>query len=135
MEKGRSLVPVEFKLGKRRQWDNDDVQVCAQALCLEEMFGGAIPRGAIFHADSKRRREVEFTAELRARTEKAVADLHALLRNFELSNSRLEMPRLPRAVWKPACEECSLHDICLPEATGVDSRAGRLTRELFRFEI
>ena len=54
-----SLFPVEFKLGKRRQWENDDAQLCAQALCLEEMFNVSIPRGAVFHADSKRRREVE----------------------------------------------------------------------------
>ena len=49
-----ALRPVEFKLGKRRQWDNDDAQLCAQALCLEEMFGIAIQGGAVFHADSKR---------------------------------------------------------------------------------
>jgi CRISPR-associated exonuclease Cas4 len=65
----KTFFPVEFKLGKRRQWENDDVQLCAQALCLEEMFGQSIAAGAIFHADSKRRREVEFTPELRARTE------------------------------------------------------------------
>ena len=50
-----ALKPVEFKLGKRRQWANDDAQLCAQALCLEEMFGVNIPGGAVFHADSKRR--------------------------------------------------------------------------------
>src|SRR5450759_1739228 len=54
------LVPVEYKVGKRREFENDDVQLCAQALCLEEMFGMTIPHGAIFHAQSKRRREVEF---------------------------------------------------------------------------
>jgi len=64
-----TLVPVEFKLGKRRQWQNDDAQLCAQALCLEEMFGVTIPRGAVFHANSKRRRDVEFTPELRLLTE------------------------------------------------------------------
>ena len=63
-----ALRPVEFKLGKRRQWANDDAQLCAQALCLEEMFGVNIPGGAVFHADSKRRREVEFTRELRQLT-------------------------------------------------------------------
>ena len=69
------LRPVEFKLGKRRQWENDDAQLCAQALCHEEMFGVPVERGAVFHAKSKRRREVEFTPELRARTEQAIADL------------------------------------------------------------
>ncbi|MCU0772232.1 MAG: CRISPR-associated protein Cas4 [Verrucomicrobia bacterium] len=127
----KSLKPVEFKLGKRRKWENDDAQLCAQALCLEEMFGVAIPGGAVFHADSKRRREVEFTPELRASTERAIGDLHALLHRSEVSNLRSEIPRPPPAVWTPACEECSLFDICLPKATGADGRAERLARKLF----
>ena len=55
----RTLVPVEFKLGKRRQWQNDDVQLCAQALCLEEMFGLAVPAGAVFHAQSQQRQAAQ----------------------------------------------------------------------------
>jgi len=121
------LVPVEFKLGKRRQWENDDVHLCAQELCLEEMFGTSIPRGAVFHADSKRRREVEFTPELRATTERAIIELHALL-NPQPSTLN---PRLPPAVFKPACEECSLFEICLPKVTCADSRAARLARQIF----
>lgn len=127
----KSLKPVEFKFGKRRQWENDDAQLCAQALCLEEMFTTSIPRGAVFHAESKRRREVEFTPELRAMTERAIAELHALLREFEMCNLRFEIPRLPAAVFKPACEECSLFKTCLPKATGSDSRAAWLARRLF----
>lgn len=125
-----SLFPVEFKLGKRRQWENDNAQLCAQALCLEEMFGIAIPRGAIFHADSKRRREVEFNSELRATTEAAIAALHTLLGPQLSISTHLE--RLPPAVFKPACEECSLFDICLPKATAVDNRGARLSRDLFK---
>jgi CRISPR-associated exonuclease Cas4 len=127
----KSLKPVEFKLGKRRKWENDDTQLCAQALCLEEMFGVPVTRGAVFQADSKRRREVEFTAELRTSTEQAVQELHALLRQSEISNLKSEIPKLPPAVWKSACEECSLFDICLPQATGADNRAARLSRTLF----
>jgi CRISPR-associated exonuclease Cas4 len=128
----RCLKPVEFKLGKRRQWANDDAQLCAQALCLEEMFGVTVPRGAIFHADSKRRREVEFTPELRALTEKAITELHGLLRQSEISNRKSQIPRIPPAICKPACEECSLFDICLPKATTGDDRARRLASELFQ---
>jgi CRISPR-associated exonuclease Cas4 len=117
-----SLFPVEFKVGKRRQWENDDAQLCAQALCLEEMFHTAILRGAVFHADSKRRREIEFTSELRALTEKTIDDLHALL----------DSAAIPRAVFREACEECSLYEICLPKATGADSRAAQLTGQLFK---
>src|SRR3954452_15056415 len=72
--------PVEYKRGKKRRWDNDDVQLCAQALCLEEMLGVAVPKGAVYHEQSKTRRDVEFTPELRASTEDSVARLHALLR-------------------------------------------------------
>lgn len=120
-----SLFPVEFKLGKRRQWENDDAQLCAQALCLEEMFGIPIPRGAIFHADSKRRREVDLNADLRSSTRQAIANLHSLLNpGFD--------PRIPPAVFKPACEECSLFEICLPKATAMESRASKLSRDLFK---
>ena len=63
-----SLCPVEYKKGKRRQFENDDAQLCAQALCLEEMFKLPVERGAVFHAESKRRREVEFTPALRQST-------------------------------------------------------------------
>lgn len=117
-----TLRPVEFKLGKRRQWENDDAQLCAQALCLEEMFQTSIARGAVFHADSKRRREVEFTAELRASTQAAVKELHALL----------ESQRVPPAILKRACEECSLFEICLPQATGSPERLARAAGGLFR---
>jgi CRISPR-associated exonuclease Cas4 len=127
-----SLCPVEFKLGKRRRFENDDAQLCAQALCLEEMFGIPVPRGAIFHADSKRRREVVFTPELRTLVERTVVELHALVAEFEISSTNAAIPRLPPAVWRPACEECSLFDICLPRATGTASRAERLADELFR---
>jgi CRISPR-associated exonuclease Cas4 len=117
-----ALFPVEFKVGKRRKWENDDAQLCAQALCLEEMFGRSISRGAIFHADSKRRREVEFTAELRQRTEDAARQLHELL----------ESESVPPAEYRDACQECSLFEICLPKATGVGSRAAQLAGQLFK---
>ena len=117
-----SLFPIEFKVGKRRQWENDDGQLCAQALCLEEMFQTTIPRGAVFHADSKRRREIEFSDALRTLTEKTIADLHALL----------DSTAIPRAEFREACEECSLYEICLPKATGADSRAAQLADQLFK---
>ena len=118
------LVPVEFKVGKRRQWENDDAQLCAQALCLEEMFGLVVPRGAVFHADSKRRREVEFTPELRQATEQTAAELHALMAHSEVQ-------ALPPAVLKRACKQCSLYEICLPEVTSQPATLARLARQLF----
>jgi CRISPR-associated exonuclease Cas4 len=119
----QSLFPVEYKKGKRRQFDNDDAQLCAQALCLEEMFSCKIEHGAIFHAASKRRREVEFTPELRALTERAVADLRALT----------ESGTVPPARFEPRCEECSLYEICLPRLTDAESarRVQRFQKELW----
>src|SRR5262249_17768656 len=64
--------PVEYKHAPRRRPEHDALQLCAQALCLEEMSGRPVPRGAIYHHSSRRRREVAFTAALRARTEHAV---------------------------------------------------------------
>jgi CRISPR-associated exonuclease Cas4 len=116
-----SLLPVEFKLGKRRQWENDDAQLCAQALCLEEMFGVTVERGAVFHAESKRRREVEFTPELRTLTEEAIQQLHRLL----------ALEQVPPAEFKPACEECSLFKICLPRVTSQPASLRRAAAQLF----
>jgi CRISPR-associated exonuclease Cas4 len=114
--------PVEYKRGKKRRWDNDDVQLCAQSLCLEEMLGVAVPTGAVYHEASKSRREVEFTTGLRAETEEAVGRLHALLR----------AGRVPPAVVKPQCRGCSLRGHCLPDAFGKPGRVGSYLRDLFR---
>lgn len=116
-----SVVPVEYKKGRRRKFDNDDAQLCAQALCLEEMFGLDVPRGAIFHARSKRRREVEFTRDLRRLTEQAVVAVHRLI----------EKNSVPRAVHKPQCSECSLFDHCLPEITSAPPTLAQAAREVF----
>ena len=117
-----SLCPVEYKKGRRRRFENDDAQLCAQGLCLEEMFGEPVLRGAIFHAASKRRREVEFTAQLRRLTEDAVSELRRLV----------EAEAVPPAVFKPACEECSLYHICLPEITSRPASVLQAAAELFR---
>jgi CRISPR-associated exonuclease Cas4 len=122
-----TLAPVEYKKGKRRAFANDDAQLCAQAMCLEEMFGQRIERGAVFHAASKRRREVEFTPELRALVERSLAELRGLIGSAPGAGQ----PALPRAVFKPACEECSLFEICLPKAASEGGRAERLARQLF----
>lgn len=119
---GGLLVPVEYKKGKRRTFENDDAQLCAQALCLEEMTGRRIECGAVFHAASKRRRDVAFTPELRALVEQSLVALRALM----------DSEQVPPAIFKPACEECSLFEICLPKAASADSRAERLARQLFQ---
>jgi CRISPR-associated exonuclease Cas4 len=114
--------PVEYKRGKRRKWDNDDVQLCAQALCLEEMLGVEVPRGAIFHIKSKRLREVIFTDKLRKKTEATAARLHELIASGVT----------PPAVLKPQCDGCSLREVCLPELADQTARVERYCRELFQ---
>jgi CRISPR-associated exonuclease Cas4 len=118
-------LPVEYKHGRKRRWDNDDVQLCAQALCLEEMLGRPVPEGAIYHAQSKVRRTVVFTPELRSRTEEAVARLHALLATGVV----------PPAILKPRCRGCSLRGHCLPEAFAHPRRMATLQEALFRPEL
>ncbi|MFN0167515.1 MAG: CRISPR-associated protein Cas4 [Bryobacteraceae bacterium] len=103
--RGGIPYPVDYKRGKRKKWANDDVQLCAQALCLEEMLGVAVPRGAVFHAQSKRRREVDFATPLRTQTTAAIERLHGLIASRST----------PRAELKPQCEGCSLREVCLPE--------------------
>jgi CRISPR-associated exonuclease Cas4 len=98
--------PVDFKRGKKRRWDNNEVQLCAQALCLEEMLGVPVPRGAIFHIKSGRREEVQFDAALRTKTENAATRLRAL------RDSR----KTPTAKYHAKCKGCSLFEWCMPKA-------------------
>lgn len=108
--------PIEYKKGAKRKFQNDDAQLCAQAICLEEMFNITIHSGAIYHAKSERRSEVVFDEKLREKTLDAVCKLHAIL---DVPNENV----LPPAVLKPQCEGCSLHEICLPEAQPVQDAA------------
>ncbi|MFN0120857.1 MAG: CRISPR-associated protein Cas4 [Blastocatellia bacterium] len=108
--------PVEYKKGTRRKFDNDDVQLCAQALCLEEMFHCEVPFGYVYHATSKRRREVLFDWRLRAETERVIEAVRALL----------ESGRTPPAQLHPRCDGCSLRGICLPEMSDPAARAARM---------
>ncbi len=101
-----TAYPVEFKHGARRQKLHDDIQLAAQALCLEEMLGHPVPKGAIFHASSHRRREVVITPELRRLVEETAAAIRAMLSSG----------KLPPPVNDARCRECSLKDICQPEA-------------------
>jgi len=104
-EQEGKLSPVEYKHGRMGRWLNDHVQLCAQAMCLEERTGWAVKRGEIFYWRSRRRVTVEFTPELRARTRAAIA------RAFEL----LAAGRMPPPVDRRAkCHDCSLEGICLP---------------------
>ncbi len=114
--------PVDFKRGKKRRWDNDEVQLCAQALCLEEMLSVPVPKGAIFHIRSQHRREVVFDEPLRQLTIQTAARLHEMVR------TRITPP----AEWKPRCKGCSLFDICMPKAWRPRATAKRYLEELIQ---
>lgn len=105
--------PVEYKRGRPKRDRADEVQLCAQALCLEEMLGTPVPAGALFYGQTRRRLDVPFDAALRVETEATAAELHALIRGGVT----------PRAAREPKCERCSLLDLCLPDALGGRSAA------------
>lgn len=107
--------PVEYKRGKRKPTDCDLVQLCAQALCLEEMLDTSVTGGAIFYGEPRRRLGVAFTSELRARTETLAATMHSLYAARDT----------PPAEPGPYCKSCSLNDICLPTATASMQIAAR----------
>lgn len=100
-------TPVEYKKGKKRRFENDEIQLCAQAFCLEEMLSVEIMEGFVYHAASKRRRKVVFDGKLRKETEDTIEAVRKLLREAAV----------PRAELKPRCSGCSLRRICLPELT------------------
>ncbi|WP_370540630.1 CRISPR-associated protein Cas4 [Azospirillum sp. INR13] len=112
--------PVEYKRGKPKTHDADRVQLCAQALCLEEMLGLPVPRGALFYGEPRRRQEVTFDDALRARTAAAAEAVHALLAGG------VTPPPEPGA----KCRSCSLEAACLPKTSTGCSAAGWLARAL-----
>jgi CRISPR-associated exonuclease Cas4 len=117
-----TVVPVEYKSGRLRHFENDDLQLCAQGLCLEEMTGKEVPVGAIYHHGSRRRREVIFDSSLRERVETVVAKVRELIEN------RI----VPPPVNDKRCRHCSLQESCMPAAVGEKARAAQILRTLFQ---
>lgn len=100
--------PVEYKRGKPKADRCDEVQLCAQAICLEEMMGVEVPRGALFYGKTRHRHEVAFDPDLRKETEETVKKIRELLSSGET----------PRPVYEKKCKQCSLLDLCLPKTLG-----------------
>lgn len=117
---GRTPFPIDYKRGRRRRWDRDDVQLCAQALCLEEMLDVRVPRGAIFHVHSRQRREVDFDNALRAKTETAVSRLRDLV----------DSQTTPLAKYEKKCDGCSLKDLCMPKSLRPRATAARYLQQV-----
>jgi len=99
-------IPIEYKRGNRGNFENDALQVCAQALCLEEMMGKPVPLGYVYYAHSHQRQPVEISTELR---QTAIATIAAVA---EILNTGTPPP----AIYTPRCKGCSLYQQCLPKA-------------------
>ena len=97
--------PVEYKRGKPKSHRADEVQLCAQAICLEEMLSVSIPAGALFYGETRRRIDVVFDAELRGLTEEAARGIHALIASGET----------PMPTFGKWCASCSLVEECRPK--------------------
>ena len=110
--KGRAgwwaIEPIEYKRGKAKRGACDRVQLCAQAMCLEEMFGVPIMQGSLYYGTKRRRAVVRLTSDLRSQTEMLALRMRQL---FELRQT-------PRPIFMAACASCSLKEQCLPERLG-----------------
>jgi|UniRef100_A0A7V6DP56 CRISPR-associated exonuclease Cas4 len=118
---GETPYPVDFKHGPRRRKEHDDLQLCAQAVCLEDMTGQDVPRGAIYHATSRHRREVEIDADVRHR----LAQILTEMRRWWLDQTLPPPPNDKR------CRHCSLQASCLPGAMAEPRRLERLAARTF----
>lgn len=107
--RGRTKTPVvvEYKRGRPKSDARDEVQVCAQALCLEEMLGTKVEAGELYYGQDRHRTDVALDAALREQTERLAARLHEL-------NAAA---KTPDAIYERKCRNCSLIEICLPKAT------------------
>lgn len=97
--------PVEYKRGKPKKDNSDKVQLCAQALCLEEMLDVDIPVGALFYGKTRRRQDVTFDSALRKETEDTAKRFHELVEN----------KITPKPVYSKKCDKCSMYDLCMPK--------------------
>ncbi|GAB0058321.1 hypothetical protein SIID45300_02669 [Candidatus Magnetaquicoccaceae bacterium FCR-1] len=119
-ERWDAVRPVEYKRGRPKSHAADLVQLCAQAICLEEMLGIPITEGALFYGEPRRRTEVPFTLELRDTTIQAAQALHALL----------ERGVTPAALYRASlCRGCSLLQICLPRRRETPAQVGNWFRD------
>ena len=114
-------VPVEFKRGKTRTDESYEVQLCAQALCLEEYFQLSLEYGCLYFGESGRRQRVELGTRLREQTRQTAAEVREALFGG----------KTPKPVWKPRkCRACSLFELCLPKTGKVGSVRAYLQRNI-----
>lgn len=103
---GERAFPVEYKRGRPKSHRADEVQLCAQALCLEAMQEKTVDSGALFYGQTRRRKEVVFDADLRALTLQVITETRVMLHGGKTPSARYEAKR---------CDSCSLIDLCQPK--------------------
>lgn len=121
---GDRPYPIEYKVGRKRRWGHEDIQLAAQAMCLEEMLGLVVPRGAIFYRGSQHRKEVAIDEKLRTLVHATVAAVRTMLCGHEL----------PPALNDARCPSCSLNDACLPDVLAHPRRVQMLYAEAYRVD-
>lgn len=119
-----TVFPVEFKHGPKRKHTHDDIQLAAQAMCLESMLGVPVAKGAIYHATSRRRREVDIDTGLRQ-----------LVRiTADAIRQMLAVGKLPPPVNDERCAQCSLKESCQPEMIAGLRKQQHLRNALFELD-
>jgi len=113
--------PVEYKSGRHRKGQHETLQLLAQAICLEEMFGKAVPKGALYWHGSRERREVVFTDAMRIMVEETARAVHEIAANHYV----------PPPVNDKRCRDCSLKESCLPKVIGRKGQVRRVAAQLF----
>ncbi len=122
---GTVPYPVEYKSGRQRKGTPESIQLCAQAICLEEMLKVPVSKGAIFWHGSRERREVVFSDALRKQVERVTI----------LVREMLENGITPPPVHDKRCAGCSLSESCLPDIVTEQQRVKRAARELFEVSL
>ena len=113
--------PVEYKSGRHKEFENDFIQLCAQALCLGEMFGVPVEKGALYWHGSRERREIIFTDAMRRQVEEVTMNVAEML----------EKRIVPQPVNDNRCKACSLKESCMPAVVAGKARSRKAARELF----
>jgi len=118
---GSVPYPVEYKSGRQRRGHSEALQLCAQAVCLEEMFGVTVEKGALYWHGSRERKEIALTASLKEQVEKIAAEVHWMI----------SANRMPPPVNDERCKECSLREACMPGVVDNKVKARNAAKELF----
>jgi len=103
-----TAIPIEYKRGKAKSDESDTIQLCAQALCLEDMLSLHIEAGFLFYFSNREKIEIGFDCSLRAHTKSCIREVHSL---FKTGN-------VPHANFTQQCKSCSMLDVCFPGSAG-----------------